>query len=390
MTEKPAWAFVLPWELTNQGGVNQVVLCLMNEVSHSGRFRPLLLESHWDSREPKEDSHMGFPRVRVRVPSVLGSSSMLESGLRYALRWPAEIAVLRRLVLQHRIAVVNPHFPGLNAWPWIDLMRAQSGPEKLILSFHGSDIRSAFQMGWPHRMFFRRLLRGASAVVGCSRGLLEEIRMFEPTLRNGTAVVNGVTGAGGRGGEAALRRIGGPLLATVGRFEYRKGHDILLGAFERLLPRYPEAKLWIIGGAGDELDRTQRLIESRRLSRHVTLLVGIDQAKVAPTIRQADVFVLSSRWVKGKLGEGLPLAILEAGIEALPVVSTRCCGADEVLEDNKSGLLTPLDDVDELAKAIGRVLADPELGNRFGQALRERVKREFTWTRAWREYEALA
>ena len=389
-TEKPAWAFVLPWELTNQGGVNQVVLRLMHEVRHSSRFRPLLLESHWDSREPKEDSHMGFPRVRVRVPSVLGSSSsMLLSGLRYALRWPAEIAVLRRLVLRHRIAVVNPHFPGLNAWPWIDLMRAQGGPEKLILSFHGSDIRSMFQQGWPRRMFYRRLLRGASAVIGCSRGLLEEIRMFEPSLQNGTAVLNGVTGARGDGGEAALRRARGPLLVSVGRFEYRKGHDVLLGALVGLLPRYPEAELWIIGGVGDELERTQRLIESRQLSRHVTLLVGIDQAKVAPTIRQADVFVMSSRWVKGQLGEGLPLAILEAGSEGLPVVSTRCCGADEVIEDNKTGLLTPLDDAAELAKAIDKVLADPPLGNRLGQALRERVEREFTWARAWREYEAL-
>jgi glycosyltransferase involved in cell wall biosynthesis len=314
---------------------------------------------------------------------------MLLSGLRYALRWPAEIAVLRRLVLRHRIAVVNPHFPGLNAWPWIDLMRAQGGPEKLILSFHGSDIRSMFRQGWPRRMFYRRLLRGASAVVGCSRGLLEEIRMFEPSLQNGTAVLNGVTGARGGGGEAALRRARGPLLVSVGRFEYRKGHDVLLGALERLLPAYPEAELWIIGGAGDELERTQRLIKSRQLSRHVTLLVGIDQAKVAPTIRQADVFVMSSRWVKGKLGEGLPLAILEAGSEGLPVVSTRCCGADEVIEDNKSGLLTPLDDAAELAKAIDKVLADPPLGNRLGLALRERVEREFTWARAWREYEAL-
>ncbi|MBL8292427.1 MAG: glycosyltransferase family 4 protein [Bryobacterales bacterium] len=390
MSDKPAWAFIVPWELTHQGGVNQVVLRLMRECSQSDRFRPLLIEMDWASREPVEDTHLGFPRVRVRVPSPLGSSLLVANGCRYALRWPGEKNVLRSLAARLQIAVVNPHFPELTAWPWMELVREKGLPEKLILSFHGSDIRASFKKGWLYRNFYRRLLRGATAVVGCSRGLLEEIRMFEPALQNGTAVLNGVSPAGATEGEPALRPSGSPLVVTVGRFEYRKGHDLLLGAFETLLGRYPHAELWIIGGAGEELEKTRALIETRRLSARVKLLVGIEQARVAPTIRQADVFVMTSRWVKGKLGEGLPLAILEAGAQALPVVSTRCCGADEVIDHNRTGVLTPLDDAGELAKAIDSVLSDPERAKSFGLALRDRVERDFTWSRAWREYEALA
>ncbi len=389
MSEKPAWAFVLPWEPTRQGGVNQVVLRLMQECSLSERFRPLLLEVHWASKEPVEDVHLGFPRLRVRVPSPLASSSPLANIYRYSLLWGAEMDVLRRLVARRRIAVVNPHFPELTSWPWAELIREPDGPRKLILSFHGSDIRAAFQTRGLRRMLYRRLLRGASSVVGCSRGLLEEIRLFEPSLENGTAVLNGVVPAV-RGGEIPLRPTDAPLLVSVGRFEYRKGHDVLLDALELLLPRYPQAELWIIGGPGEELERTRQRIESSMLAPHVKLLIGIEQATVAPTIRQADVFVMSSRWVKGKLGEGLPLAILEAGAEALPVVSTRCCGADEVIEDNQSGLLTPLDDAGQLAHAIDTLLADSGRARRLGAALRERVTHDFTWTRAWREYEALA
>lgn len=389
MNDRPAWAFVLPWEPTRQGGVNQVVLRLMEECKASARFRPLLLEVHWASQEPVEDTHLGFPRVRVRVPSPLASASALANLYRYAFRWRAEKAILNAVVARHRIAVVNAHFPELTCWPWVELIRAQANPGKLILSFHGSDIRTVFQAGALHRLLYRRLLRSASAVVGCSRGLLDEIRLFEPALANGTAVLNGVVPAGA-GGEPALRPSGAPLLVTVGRFEYRKGHDILLRAFELLLPCYPRAELWIIGGAGEELDRTRRRIESGPLASRVKLLVGIEQARVAPTIRQADVFVMSSRWVKGKLGEGLPLAILEAGAEGLPVVSTRCCGADEVIDDGATGLLTPLDDAGQLAEAIAGLLAGPDHARRLGEALRHRVTRDFTWARAWRQYEALA
>ena len=73
-------------------------------------------------------------------------------------------------------------------------------------------------------------------------------------------------------------------------------------------------------------------------------------------MRHGDIFVLSSLW------EGFGLVLLEAMSLGTPVVSTDCdYGPNEVIENEKSGLLVPVADPQELASAILRLIKDEEL-----------------------------
>jgi glycosyltransferase involved in cell wall biosynthesis len=177
-------------------------------------------------------------------------------------------------------------------------------------------------------------------------------------------------------------------VVTVGRFEERKGHDMLLGAFEKLLVRRPQARLWMIGGEGRDLESTRA--RAAALGDRVSFFVNIPHAQVIPTLAEAHVFAFSSRWRKGEMGEGLPIAVLEAGALGLPVVTTRCCGAEEVIEDGKSGLLVKLEDEAALAEGMEKLLADRRGALQMGAALQQRVMNEFQWGRAWRSYRELA
>lgn len=373
--ERPCWAFFLPWQLTDRGGVNQVVLHLLGECD----YRPLLVEGNWELQGETERFGYRTVRERVRDPMAGGFA-------RYLLRAGDTIGRLVTLARKHKIAVLNAHFPGTEVISFL-LLRRWCG-FKVILSFHGSDIREALRSRGLKRAAYRWMLRTSDGVAPCSEGLLEEIRMLEPRLRKVAVVRNGVDPVPVAGEPVCRRDPGTELVVTVGRFEERKGHDVLLAAFEKLLARRPQARLWLIGGEGNNLEATRSRAAS--LGDRVRFFINVPHARVIPTVAQADVFAFSSRWRKGEMGEGLPIAILEAGALGLPVVTTRCCGAAEVITSGKSGLLVNLEDADALAEGMENLLADRPRALQMGAALQRIVMSDFQWSCAWRSYRELA
>ena len=85
----------------------------------------------------------------------------------------------------------------------------------------------------------------------------------------------------------------------------------------------------------------------------------------------ADVFALT------RFSEGIPVVLMEAMAWGVPVVAPRITGIPELVEDGVCGFLTPPGAVDELVGRIGSLLGDADLRNRFAEAGREVVEREF-------------
>jgi glycosyltransferase involved in cell wall biosynthesis len=84
---------------------------------------------------------------------------------------------------------------------------------------------------------------------------------------------------------------------------------------------------------------------------------------------QASMFVLSSRH------EGLPMVMVEAMSLGVPVVSFDCpTGPRDVIEDGRSGILVPADDVDALARAMLSVIEDPERRHELGAGAARRAQ----------------
>jgi glycosyltransferase involved in cell wall biosynthesis len=150
---------------------------------------------------------------------------------------------------------------------------------------------------------------------------------------------------------------GQPTLIHVARLHIQKGQDILLQAFEAVRQDWPGALLWIVGH-GPEATRLQNLAGPG------VVFLGHRQ-DVRQLLRRADLFVLSSHW------EGLPLVLLEAMDEGVPVVSTQVGGIAELVEHNTTGLLVPPGDATALAQAILQSLEDaPQARARADKARR--------------------
>jgi glycosyltransferase involved in cell wall biosynthesis len=109
------------------------------------------------------------------------------------------------------------------------------------------------------------------------------------------------------------------------------------------------------------------------LADQVQFLSGEDQ--IADLLAVADVLALPS------LYEGMPLVVLEAMAAGVPVVGTRVCGTDEVVEDRVTGRLVPPGDPAALAGALLELLDDPAGARRCGRAGRWAFQASYTHLR---------
>jgi glycosyltransferase involved in cell wall biosynthesis len=171
-----------------------------------------------------------------------------------------------------------------------------------------------------------------------------------------------------------------PLLLAAAALVRRKGLDVLIEALARLRGRGLEPALWI-AGEGPERARLERLARAHELSARLRFL---GQRRDVPDLLCAcDALVLPSR------REGLGVAALEAMALARPVVASRAGGLREAVDHERTGLLVPPGDPEALADALARLLGDPELRRRLGEAGPRWVAREFSLARMVDAYEGL-
>ena len=157
-----------------------------------------------------------------------------------------------------------------------------------------------------------------------------------------------------------------PVVGAVTRFYPAKGITYLVGAFPRVLERFPDARLVLVGDGplGEELREQARELG---IERSVTF-TGFQP--------DAEAFVqLFSLSVVPSLEEGIGNVAIESIAGGVPVVASREGGLPEVVTEGKSGLLVRPGDSARLAAAILRVLEEPFLLDRLREGCREEAAR---------------
>jgi phosphatidylinositol alpha-1,6-mannosyltransferase len=176
----------------------------------------------------------------------------------------------------------------------------------------------------------------------------------------------------------------GRVILSVGRWlatERYKGMDTLILAMSRLLLRWPDLQLAIVG-SGDDRGWLEHVARDSGVQRHVHFLTGISYGELSACYEAAEIFALPSR------GEGFGFVYLEAMAHGKPVIGGAHGGAPEVIQDGVTGYVVQHGDTVQLATSLDALLSNPENARRMGEAGRQRVESEYrfnTFSKAFKK-----
>jgi glycosyltransferase involved in cell wall biosynthesis len=174
------------------------------------------------------------------------------------------------------------------------------------------------------------------------------------------------------------RKRGAPRIVTIGRAVEKKGFDDLLKALARLGDTV-DWRFEHIGG-GALLEKLKSQAERLGIADRVTFRGAQPHDKVIDALLKADLFVLPSRIAKSGDRDGLPNVLMEAQALGVACIATPVSAIPELIEDGRTGLLTPPRDPAALSKAILRLARDDTLRMRLAKAGHDRVRAHFDTT----------
>lgn len=168
-------------------------------------------------------------------------------------------------------------------------------------------------------------------------------------------------------------------LLYVGRFERRKGIDLLLEVLPKLLSKHKELKVDLIG------DKT--LIDEHGVSyftefeakykkepwfKRINAPGFVSEEELTASYKDCDVFVAPSRY------ESFGQIYIEAMASGKAVIGTRVGGIPEVVEDGVNGLLIENEDAHDLEAKLEKLIVDKDLRDKMGEQSRRIIKEKFS------------
>jgi len=176
------------------------------------------------------------------------------------------------------------------------------------------------------------------------------------------------------------------VILTVARMsasERYKGHDIVLRALPAVLAKHPEV-VYAVVGDGDDKRRLQALAANLGISQHVLFTGQATDSELATLYNGSEVFVLPARTVLDPhvpKGEGFGIVFLEAMAFGKPVIAPDYGAPAELIQHGTHGILVNPENPAAVADAILTLLNNPEMAQRMGQAGKQWVSQNYSYTR---------
>lgn len=324
------------------------------------------------------ESEGGCEEECIKQFEAAGVKIILSKNLRRSIGWRDIFAFLEiyRLCRMEKFDIVHTHStkPGI-----VGRIAATCARVPLIvhtvhgLAFHKFIKFPLWQFYWICEMF---------ASIFCDKIILVNkyyINYFRWFRRKTLTIYNGIDFSvfSGMNTEVSYKLTSCIKVLFVGRLDIQKDPITLLKAWRIVYTKYPGTQFTMVGD-GEKYQECKEFIINNDLSDNVVLTGW--SGDVAGYYASHDIFAMSSIY------ESFGLIFLEAGYYKLPVVATNVEGIPEVVEHEKTGLLSKPLDADTLAQNIIRLIEDDVLRHQMGLAGYQRVKMKFSSARMVKEY----
>jgi len=346
---------VCPYEWTVPGGVGNHVRALAAELRRAGHRVDVLAPAERPVLEP------GFVGLggSLAVP-YNGSVARIAIG-------PRTLVKVRRALARGGYDLLHVHEP---LSPSVGLLAVANTSVPTVGTFHANLDRSiALQAASPLLRPLYHRLAGRIAVSASARDTWQgHFGGSMAVIPNGVAPEFFACPEPLPGWKEA-----GPTVLFVGRLEPRKGLAYLVRAFLRLKPRFPAARLLVVGrDRGHQQDKAMAMVPPR-LRPDLVFVGSVPQADLPSYYASADVFCAPSLG-----GESFGIVLAEAMAVGLPVVCSDIGGYRDLVRDGSEGLLVPPRDPEALAEALAGLLDNPARRAAMGQAAAVAARR-YAW-----------
>ncbi|KQC14362.1 MAG: hypothetical protein APR56_03915, partial [Methanosaeta sp. SDB] len=277
-----------------------------------------------------------------------------------------------RLLRENAADIITVHHP--NPLATISYLKARP-PGRLTVVYQSDIVRQKIA-GLLYRPLLLKFLARAERIVVASPRYLEGSAVLQRFREKCVLIPIGIdlslyADRAEINAQAQLirKRLGDRIVLFVGRLTLYKGVEYLVKAMEEVT-----GKLVIIG-SGERFDALKMMVVSHGLEDRVVLMSEVSRDNLLAYLRACSVFCLPSI----SRNEAFGIVQLEAMASSRPVISTRLeTGVTYTNLDGVTGLVAPPRDSRSLARALNRILDEPDRGEELGKRGRQRVEEEFT------------
>lgn len=271
-----------------------------------------------------------------------------------------------------RYDIVHFHAIGPALFSWLPRIASST---KIVVTCHGLDW---YRSKW-NRASSRLLRLGERAAVRFADGLIvvsEELRSYfiQTYGREAVYIPNAPSSLSNTdydfsyGTSLGLKQ--GRYILFLGRLVPEKGVDLLIKAFQTLQPS--GWKLVLVGGSSDTGAFTSKLVEMAARSTDVVFTGELYGAYLAEILRGAGLFVLPSEL------EGLPISMLEAMQECIPVLASNI-PVHQQLTSGERGILFQVGDVDSCVRSLDWAIHHPQNLATMARNAQRYVQANYDW-----------
>ena len=245
---------------------------------------------------------------------------------------------------------------------------------KVITAFHGYDLSSYIEKNGNR--IYEKLFEKGDLFLPISRRWKGEL--IKLGCRKEKILVHRMGIDVGRFGflQRKIRKDGKISILTVARLVEKKGVHYGIQAVAKVHKKHSRIE-YKIAGDGPLKSDLKKLINTLNIDEKVHLLGWKEQEEIVELMRDADILLAPSVTSKNGDQEGIPVVLMEALAQGLPVISTQHSGIPELVQNEKSGFLVPEHDIQALADKLEYLIEHPQRWSDMGMAGRKHVAQRY-------------